>query len=105
MLMSAPGYGNGEDCQLRFNDTVLGEHNTTQNQVSNDQRSRNYTFSAWISPMGYNGVLMGHVQNSITWAVEGSYGVGVKDGKLAVWYRKWDGSTTACPGVNAPAVI
>lgn len=104
MLMSAPGYGNGEDCQLRFNDTVLGEHNTTQNQVSNDQRSRNYTFSAWISPMGYNGVLMGHVQNSITWAVEGSYGVGVKDGKLAVWYRKWDGSTTACPGVNAPAV-
>lgn len=104
MLMSAPGYGNGEDCQLRFNDTVLGEHNTTQNQVSSDQRSRNYTFSAWISPMGYNGVLMGHVQNSITWAVEGSYGVGVKDGKLAVWYRKWDGSTTACPGVNAPAV-
>ena len=100
MLMSAPGYGNGEDCQ----DTVLGEHNTTQNQVSSDQRSRNYTFSAWISPMGYNGVLMGHVQNSITWAVEGSYGVGVKDGKLAVWYRKWDGSTTACPGVNAPAV-
>ena len=54
--------------------------------------------------MGYNGVLMGHVQNSITWAVEGSYGVGVKDSKLAVWYRKWDGSTTACPGVNAPAV-
>lgn len=104
MLMSAPGYGNGEDCQLRFNDTVLGEHNTTQNQVSSDQRSRNYTFSAWISPMGYNGVLMGHVQNSITWAVEGSYGVGVKDGKLAVWYRKWDGSTIACPGVNAPAV-
>lgn len=104
MLMSAPGYGNGEDCQLRFNDTVLGEHNTTQNQVSSDQRSRNYTFSAWISPMGYNGVLMGHVQNSITWAVEGSYGVGVKDSKLAVWYRKWDGSTTACPGVNAPAV-
>lgn len=104
MLMSAPGYGNGEDCQLRFNDTVLGEHNTTQNQVSSDQRSRNYTFSAWISPMGYNGVLMGHVQNSITWAVEGSYGVGVKDGKLAVWYRKWDGNSTGCPGVPTPAV-
>ena len=84
--MSAPGYGNGEDCQLRFNDTVLGEHNTTQNQVSSDQRSRNYTFSAWISPMGYNGVLMGHVQNSITWAVEGSYGVGVKDSKLCLLY-------------------
>lgn len=104
MLMSAPGYGEAGDCQLRFSDTVLGSHNTDKNQVESDQRSRNYTFSAWISPMGYNGVLMGHVQNSITWAVEGSYGVGVKDGRLAVWYRKWDGSTTACPGVNAPAV-
>ena len=47
---------------------------------------------------------MGHVQNSITWAVEGSYGVGVKDGKLAVWYRKWDGNSTGCPGVPTPAV-
>lgn len=105
MLMSAPGYGEAGDCQLRFSDTVLGSHNTDKNQVESDQRSRNYTFSAWISPMGYNGVLMGHVQNSITWAVEGSYGVGVKDGKLAVWYRKWDGNSTGCPGVPTPAVF
>ena len=104
MLMSAPGYGEAGDCQLRFSDTVLGSHNTDKNQVESDQRSRNYTFSAWISPMGYNGVLMGHVQNSITWAVEGSYGVGVKDGKLAGWYRKWDGNSTGCPGVPTPAV-
>lgn len=104
MLMSAPGYGEAGDCQLRFSDTVLGSHNTDKNQVESDQRSRNYTFSAWISPMGYNGVLMGHVQNSITWAVEDSYGVGVKDGKLAVWYRKWDGNSTGCPGVPTPAV-
>ena len=104
MLMSAPGYGEAGDCQLRFSDTVLGSHNTDKNQVESDQRSRNYTFSAWISPMGYNGVLMGHVQNSITWAVEGAYGVGVKDGKLAVWYRKWDGNSTGCPGVPTPAV-
>lgn len=104
MLMSAPEYGEAGDCQLRFSDTVLGSHNTDKNQVESDQRSRNYTFSAWISPMGYNGVLMGHVQNSITWAVEGSYGVGVKDGKLAVWYRKWDGNSTGCPGVPTPAV-
>ena len=104
MLMSAPGYGEAGDCQLRFSDTVLGSHNTDKNQVESDQRSRNYTFSAWISPMGYNGVLMGHVQNSITWAVEGSYGVGVKDGKLADWYRKWDGNSTGCPGVPTPAV-
>lgn len=104
MPMSAPGYGEAGDCQLRFSDTVLGSHNTDKNQVESDQRSRNYTFSAWISPMGYNGVLMGHVQNSITWAVEGSYGVGVKDGKLAVWYRKWDGNSTGCPGVPTPAV-
>ena len=104
MLMSAPGYGEAGDCQLRFSDTVLGSHNTDKNQVESDQRSRNYTFSAWISPMGYNGVLMGHVQNSITWAVEGSYGVGVKDGKLAVWYRKLDGNSTGCPGVPTPAV-
>ena len=104
MLMSAPGYGEAGDCQLRFSDTVLGSHNTDKNQGDSDQRSRNYTFSAWISPMGYNGVLMGHVQNSITWAVEGSYGVGVKDGKLAVWYRKWDGNSTGCPGVPTPAV-
>ena len=104
MLMSAPGYGEAGDCQLRFSDTVLGSHNTDKNQVESDQRSRNYTFSAWISPMGYNGVLMGHVQNSITWAVEGSYGGGVKDGKLAVWYRKWDGNSTGCPGVPTPAV-
>lgn len=104
MLMSAPGYGEAGDCQLRFSDTVLGSHNTDKNQVESDQRSRNYTFSAWISPMGYNGVLMGHVQNSITWAVESSYGVGVKDGKLAVWYRKWDGNSTGCPGVPTPAV-
>ena len=104
MLMSAPGYGEAGDCQLRFSDTVFGSHNTDKNQVESDQRSRNYTFSAWISPMGYNGVLMGHVQNSITWAVEGSYGVGVKDGKLAVWYRKWDGNSTGCPGVPTPAV-
>lgn len=104
MLMSAPGYGEAGDCQLRFSDTVLGSHNTDKNQVESDQRSRNYTFSAWISPMGYNGVLMWHVQNSITWAVEGSYGVGVKDGKLAVWYRKWDGNSTGCPGVPTPAV-
>lgn len=104
MLMSAPGYGEAGDCQLRFSDTVLGSHNTDKNQVESDQRSRNYTFSAWISPMGYNGVLMVHVQNSITWAVEGSYGVGVKDGKLAVWYRKWDGNSTGCPGVPTPAV-
>lgn len=103
MLMSAPGYGT-EEAQLRFSDTVLGSHNTSENQVSSDQRSRNYTFSAWISPMGYNGVFMGHVQNSITWAVEGSYGIGVQDGKLAVWYRYWDGSTTGCPGASAPAV-
>lgn len=103
MLMSAPGYGS-EEAQLRFSDTVLGSHNTSENQVSSDQRSRNYTFSAWISPMGYNGVFMGHVQNSITWAVEGSYGIGVQDGKLAVWYRYWDGSTTGCPGATAPAV-
>lgn len=104
MLMSAPGYGEAGDCQLRFSDTVLGSHNTDKNQVESDQRSRNYTFSAWISPMGYNGVLMGHgrfLQNSITWAV---YGVGVKDGKLAVWYRKWDGNSTGCPGVPTPAV-
>ena len=102
----AAQFKNGEagDCQLRFSDTVLGSHNTDKNQVESDQRSRNYTFSAWISPMGYNGVLMGHVQNSITWAVEGSYGVGVKDGKLAVWYRKWDGNSTGCPGVPTPAV-
>ena len=103
MLMSAPGYGT-EEAQLRFSDTALGSHNTSENQVSSDQRSRNYTFSAWISPMGYNGVFMGHVQNSITWAVEGSYGIGVQDGKLAVWYRYWDGSTTGCPGASAPAV-
>ena len=103
MLMSAPGYGS-EEAQLRFSDTVLGSHNTSENQVSSDQRSRNYTFSAWISPMGYNGVFMGHVQNSITWSVEGSYGIGVQDGKLAVWYRYWDGSSTACPGASAPAV-
>ena len=104
MLMSAPGYGEAGDCQLRFSETVLGSHNTDKNHVESDQRSRNYTVSAWISPMGYNGVLMGHVQNSITWAVEGSYGVGVKDGKLAVWYRKWDGNSTGCPGVPTPAV-
>ena len=104
MLMSAPGYGEAGDCQLRFSDTVLGSHNTDKNQVESDQRSHNYTFSAWISTMGYNGVLMGHVQNSITWAVEGSYGVGVKDGKLAVWYRKWDGNSTGCPGVPTPTV-
>lgn len=103
MLMSAPGYGS-EEAQLRFSDTVLGSHNTDQNQVASDQRSRNYTFSAWISPMAYNGVFMGHVQNSITWSVEGSYGVGVQNGKLAVWYRYWDGSSTGCPGATAPAV-
>lgn len=103
MLMSAPGYGS-EEAQLRFSDTALGAHNTEQNQVSSDQRSRNYTFSAWISPMAYNGVFMGHVQNSITWNVEGSYGVGVQNGKLAVWYRYWDGSSTGCPGATAPAV-
>ncbi len=103
MLMSAPGYGS-EEAQLRFSDTALGAHNTDQNQVSSDQRSHEYTFSAWISPMGYNGVFMGHVQNNITWAVEGSYGIGVQDGKLAVWYRIWDGSSTACPGATAPAV-
>lgn len=103
LLMSAPGYGS-EEAQLRFSDTALGAHNTEQNQVSSDQRSRNYTFSAWISPMAYNGVFMGHVQNSITWNVEGSYGVGVQNGKLAVWYRYWDGSSTGCPGATAPAV-
>lgn len=103
MLMSAPGYGS-EEAQLRFSDTALGSHNTDQNQVASDQRSRNYTFSAWISPMAYNGVFMGHVQNSITWNVEGSYGVGVQNGKLAVWYRYWDGSSTGCPGATAPAV-
>lgn len=103
MLMSAPGYGS-EEAQLRFSDTALGSHNTDQNQVSSDQRSHEYTFSAWISPMGYNGVFMGHVQNSITWNVEGSYGVGVQNGKLAVWYRYWDGSSTGCPGATAPAV-
>lgn len=103
MLMSAPGYGS-EEAQLRFSDTALGSHNTDQNQVSSDQRPRNYTFSAWISPMAYNGVFMGHVQNSITWNVEGSYGVGVQNGKLAVWYRYWDGSSTGCPGATAPAV-
>lgn len=103
MLMSAPGYG-AEEAQLRFSDTALGDHNTTENQVSSDQRSHEYTFSAWISPMGYNGVFMGHVQNSITWAVEGSYGIGVQDGKLAVWYRIWDGSSTSCSGATAPAV-
>ena len=103
MLMSAPGYGS-EEAQLRFSDTALGAHNTDQNQVSSDQRSHEYTFSAWIAPMGYNGVIMGHVQNNITWAVEGSYGIGVQDGKLAVWYRIWDGSSTACPGATAPAV-
>lgn len=103
MLMTAPGYGT-EEAQLRFSDTVLGDHNTERDQVSSDQRPRNYTFSAWISPMGYNGVFMGHVQNNITWAVEGSYGIGVQDGKLAVWYRIWDGSSTACPGATAPAV-
>ena len=54
MLMSAPGYGEAGDRQLRFSDTVLGSHNTDKNQVESDQRSRNYTFSAWISPMGYN---------------------------------------------------
>lgn len=103
MLMSAPGYG-AEEAQLRFSDTALGDHNTERDQVSSDQRSHEYTFSAWISPMGYNGVFMGHVQNSISWAVEGSYGIGVQDGKLAVWYRIWDGSSTACPGATAPAV-
>ena len=103
MLMSAPGYGS-EEAQLRFSDTVLGSHNTSENQVSSDKRSRNYTFSAWVSPMGYNGVFMGHVQNSITWNVEGSYGIGVQNGKLAVWYRYWDGSSTGCPGASAPAV-
>lgn len=103
LLMSAPGYGD-EECQLRFSDAVLGEHNSTKDQVASDQRSRNYTFSAWISPMSYNGVFMGHVQNGITWAVEGSYGIGVKEGKITVWYRKWDGSTTGCPGVNEAAV-
>lgn len=103
MLMSAPGYGS-EEAQLRFSDTALGSHNTDQNQVASDQRSHNYTFSAWVSPMGYNGVFMGHVQNSITWKVEGSYGIGVQDGKLAVWYRIWDGNSTACAGATAPAV-
>ena len=103
MLMTAPGYG-AEEAQLRFSDTVLGDHNTERDQVSSDQRPRNYTFSAWVSPIGYNGVFMGHVQNSITWSVEGSYGIGVQDGKLAVWYRIWDGSTTACAGAAAPAV-
>ena len=104
MLMSAPGYGT-EEAQLRFSDTVLGSHNTDNDQVASDQRSRNYTFSAWISPMGYNGVFMGHVQNSITWNVEGSYGIGVQDGKLAVWYRIWKGgNSTQCDGAPIPAV-
>lgn len=104
MLMSAPGYGTIQEAQLRFSDTVLGSHNTEQNQVSSDQRSRNYTFSAWVSPMGYNGVFMGHVQNDKDWAIEGSYGIGVQDGKLAVWYRIWDGTSVTCNGAPTPAV-
>lgn len=107
MLMSAPGYGT-EEAQLRFSDTVLGTHKTSgdaQTQVTSDQRPRNYTFSAWVSPMGYNGVFMGHVQNSITWNVEGSYGIGVQNGKLAVWYRIWKGgNSTQCDGAPIPAV-
>ncbi len=99
--MLTPGYGEAGDCQLRFSDTVLGSHNTDKNQVESDQRSRNYTFSAWISPMGYNGVLMGHVQNSITWAVEGSYGVGVKDGKLDA-LQKTNGRSTVEVTYNTP---
>lgn len=108
MLMSAPGYGTIQEAQLRFSDTVLGTHKTSgdaQTQVTSDQRPRNYTFSAWVSPMGYNGVFMGHVQNSITWNIEGSYGIGVQDGKLAVWYRIWKGgNSTQCDGAPIPAV-
>lgn len=104
MLMSAPGYGEAGDCQLRFSDTVLGSHNTDKNQVESDQRSHNYTFSAWISTMGYNGVLMGHVQNSITWLVTSNDGrtfkvykngeeaisQEVEDGGLALLYDACD---------------
>lgn len=98
-----PTEGNGwvvkkGETTLRIPDEILGAH--VANKPENDSRVRNYTLSAWISPMGYNGWFMGHMQRTI-WEAQGSYAVGVQEGKLAVNYRYWEAENSgSCPGAE-----
>lgn len=95
-----PADGNGwllkkGEATLRIPDEIIGTH--VANQPNQDSRVRNYTLSAWISPMGYNGWFMGHMQRTI-WEAQGSYAVGVQEGKLAVSFRKWSAEDSGdCP--------
>ena len=95
-----PAEGNGwvvkeGETTLRIPDEIIGTHE--ENQPAKDSRTRNYTFSAWVAPMGYNGWFMGHMQRTI-WEAQGSYAVGVQEGKLAVNFRKWSAEDSGdCP--------
>lgn len=95
-----PAEGNGwvvkkGETTLRIPDEIIGAH--VADKPKEDSRTRNYTFSAWVAPMGYNGWFMGHMQRTI-WEAQGSYAVGVQEGKLAVNFRKWSAEDSGdCP--------
>ena len=50
--------GSGTSYAIRFDDKLLGEH--VVGSSDNDNRTREFTMSAWVKPINQSGHIMGH---------------------------------------------
>lgn len=107
VVVPAVSFSNGSPVySFRFDDAPLGEHIDGEKGES-DQRSRSFTFSAWINIKdGRNGSLMGMGLNDIVAAFNG-FSIQYTDGKLSLRgrsqltgdaYQDMYGTETTDPG-------
>lgn len=76
--------GSGTSYAIRFDDKLLGEH--VAGSSDNDNRTREFTMSAWVKPINQSGHIMGLVQAE-HWTPAPSFCVRFKDGKLELFSR------------------
>lgn len=76
--------GSGTSYALRFDDKLLGEH--TPGTLDNDNRTREFTMSAWVKTTNQKGHIMGLVQAN-QWTSAPSFTVRFNGDKLELFSR------------------
>lgn len=76
--------GSGTSYALRFDDKLLGDH--TPGSVDNDNRTREFTMSAWVKTTNQKGHIMGLVQAE-HWTPAPSFSVRFNGDKLELFSR------------------
>ena len=76
--------GSGTSYSIRFDDKLLGDH--IVGSGDNDNRTREFTMSAWVKPTNQTGHIMGLVQAE-HWTPAPSFCVRFKNEKLELFSR------------------